>query len=68
MGDLRKRAWQWSKQVTAPFGELTCALFYERSLAEPVRPPANPLGASRRLSTATVDGKPPLQEQPLHFD
>ena len=50
MGDLRKRAWQWSKQVTAPFGELTCALFYERSLAEPVRPPANPLGASIRLA------------------
>lgn len=50
MGDLRKRAWQWSKRVTASFGELTCALFYERSLAEPVRPPANPLGASIRLA------------------
>lgn len=50
MGDLRKRAWQWSKRVTASFGELTCALFYERSLAEPVRPPVNPLGASIRLA------------------
>ena len=50
MGDLRKRAWQWSKRVTASMGELTCALFYERSLAEPVGPPSNPLGASIRLA------------------
>jgi hypothetical protein len=50
MSDLRKRAWQWSKRVTASFGELTCALFYERSLAETVRPPSNPLGASIRLA------------------
>lgn len=50
MGDLRTRAWQWSKRMTASIGELTCALFYERSLTEPVRPPANPLGASIRLA------------------
>ena len=50
MVDLRKQAWQWSRRATAPFGELTCALFFERSLIEPVPPSANPLGASIRLA------------------
>ena len=50
MDDLRKQAWQLSKRATAPFGELTCALFYEHSLTERVRPPPNQLGASIRLA------------------
>ncbi len=47
----RTTAWKWSRKTASPFGELACALFFERSLVEPVPPAANRLGASIRLAT-----------------
>jgi GNAT superfamily N-acetyltransferase len=53
MVSLGTRVWQWSRKIAAPFGELDCALFFERSLAKPVLLPANSLGASIRSAEET---------------
>ncbi|MBV8394246.1 MAG: hypothetical protein JOY81_13780 [Alphaproteobacteria bacterium] len=45
------RLWQWARKSAAPFGDLCCALLFERSLAAPPPTVANALGAAIRLAT-----------------
>jgi len=48
---VRSRLWNWLRAGASPFGELTCAIFFERSLAAPVTAEANRLDASIRLAS-----------------
>lgn len=43
--------WRWARKAVEPFGDLCCALLFERSLVEPPPSVGNPLGASIRLAT-----------------
>jgi hypothetical protein len=45
-----KRLWKLGRDAMSPFGELCCAIFFERSLEQPVSRAANPLQASIRLA------------------
>jgi GNAT superfamily N-acetyltransferase len=42
--------WRWARAATSPFGDLSCAILFERSLAGPVPPAANRLRVSLRLA------------------
>lgn len=43
--------WTWLRAGISPIGELTCAIFFERSLATPVAGGDNKLNASIRLAS-----------------
>jgi hypothetical protein len=44
------RGWQFACRAAAPFGDLCCVLFFERSLIEPVTAVPNRLNATIRLA------------------
>jgi GNAT superfamily N-acetyltransferase len=48
---LGSRLWQALRVGTSPIGELTCAILFERSLAQPVETAANRLDATLRLAS-----------------
>lgn len=50
-GGAGARVWQFARSAAAPFGDLCCVLFFERSLTEPVATAPNRLDATIRLAT-----------------